>query len=97
MAFALEVDEGDEHEQAANKKSHMCVPSHRASTSITELSQNNVKAGAPMMAVSGTSATLKRRGSMSGYEPFSDISAWTVHVAESPKADIRVRLAQVCF
>ena len=32
MAFALKVDEGDEHEQAANKKSHMSVPSRRAST-----------------------------------------------------------------
>ena len=32
MAFALKVDEGDEHEQAANKKSHLSVPSRRAST-----------------------------------------------------------------
>jgi len=32
VAFALKVDEGDEHEQAANKKSHLSVPSRRAST-----------------------------------------------------------------
>jgi len=32
VAFALKVDEDDEHEQAAYKKSHLSVPSRRAST-----------------------------------------------------------------
>jgi hypothetical protein len=34
------------------------------------------------MSVRGTSATLSRRASMSGSEPFSDISGWPAYVAE---------------
>ena len=34
------------------------------------------------MSVSGTSATFKPSGSMSGSNPFSDISVWPAHVAE---------------
>ena len=41
MAFALKVHEGDEHEQAANKKSHLSVPSP---SSLNKGSQDNVKA-----------------------------------------------------
>ena len=33
-------------------------------------------------AASGTSATLKHRGSMSGSDLFSDISGWPAYVAE---------------
>ena len=54
MAFALKVDEADEREQAANKKSHLSVLPVEPQQSIAQLSQNNVKAGAPMMSASGT-------------------------------------------
>ena len=88
MAFALKVDEGDEHEQAANKKSHMSVPSRRASTKHSRVSQNNVKTGAQMistLALCGHPCSTLSTSALRGEADIPDLTQRTLWLCSAQR------------